>query len=37
MMAACTEVGVSVQAVDAMTLEEIFIARVQNQREGEGL
>jgi ABC-2 type transport system ATP-binding protein len=37
MMAACTEVGVSVQAVDAMTLEEIFIASVQNQREGEAL
>jgi ABC-2 type transport system ATP-binding protein len=37
MMAACTEVGVSVQAVDVMTLEEIFIASVQNQREGEVL
>lgn len=37
MMAACTEVGVSVQAVDVMTLEEIFIASVQNQREGEAL
>jgi ABC-2 type transport system ATP-binding protein len=37
MMAACTEVGVSVQAVDVMTLEEIFIASVQNQREGDSL
>ena len=37
MMAACTDVGVSVQAVDVMTLEEIFIASVQNQREGEAL
>ena len=37
MMAACTEVGVSVQAVDVMTLEEIFIASVQNQREGGAL
>jgi ABC-2 type transport system ATP-binding protein len=37
MMAACTEVGVSVQAVDVMTLEEIFIASVQSQREGEAL
>ena len=37
MMAACAEVGVSVQAVDGMTLEEIFIATVQSQREGEAL
>jgi ABC-2 type transport system ATP-binding protein len=37
MMAACAEVGVSVQAVDGMTLEEIFIASVQSQREGEAL
>jgi ABC-2 type transport system ATP-binding protein len=37
MMAACTEVGVSVQAVDVMTLEEIFIASVQSKREGEAL
>jgi ABC-2 type transport system ATP-binding protein len=37
MMAACTEVGVSVQAVDVMTLEEIFIASVQSRREGEAL
>jgi hypothetical protein len=37
MMAACAEVGVSVQAVDVMTLEEIFIASVQSQREGEAL
>jgi ABC-2 type transport system ATP-binding protein len=37
MMAACADVGVSVQAVDGMTLEEIFIASVQSQREGEAL
>ena len=37
MVSACTEVGVSVQAVDAMTLEEIFVATVQSQREGEAL
>jgi ABC-2 type transport system ATP-binding protein len=37
MMAACTDVGVSVQAVDGMTLEEIFIASVQSQREGAAL
>jgi ABC-2 type transport system ATP-binding protein len=37
MMAACTDVGVSVQAVDVMTLEEIFIASVQSQREGDSL
>src|SRR5580693_624491 len=36
-VSACTEVGVSVQAVDAMTLEEIFIASVRNQREGDSL
>ena len=34
MVAACTEVGVAVQAVDVMTLEEIFMASVQSQREG---
>jgi ABC-2 type transport system ATP-binding protein len=37
MMAACTDIGVSVQAVDGMTLEEIFIASVQSQREGAAL
>jgi ABC-2 type transport system ATP-binding protein len=37
MMAACADVGVSVQAVDGMTLEEIFIASVQSQREREAL
>jgi ABC-2 type transport system ATP-binding protein len=37
MMAAYAEVGVSVQAVDVMTLEEIFIASVQSQREGVAL
>jgi ABC-2 type transport system ATP-binding protein len=37
MMAACVEKGVSVQAVDAMTLEEIFIASVESRREREAL
>jgi ABC-2 type transport system ATP-binding protein len=34
---ACTEAGIAVQAVDIMTLEEIFVARVQSQREGRAL
>jgi ABC-2 type transport system ATP-binding protein len=34
MVAACQDAGVAVQAVDAMTLEEIFIANVQSRREG---
>jgi ABC-2 type transport system ATP-binding protein len=34
MVAACTEAGIAVQAVDPMTLEEIFVARVQSQRDG---
>jgi ABC-2 type transport system ATP-binding protein len=33
-VAACQDAGVAVQAVDAMTLEEIFIANVQSRREG---
>jgi ABC-2 type transport system ATP-binding protein len=33
-VAACTEVGVAVQSVDVMTLEEIFVASVQSRREG---
>ena len=33
MMAACAEAGASVQSVDVMTLEEIFVASVQSQRE----
>jgi ABC-2 type transport system ATP-binding protein len=37
MVSACTEAGVAVQAVDVMTLEEIFVASVQNQREGEAI
>lgn len=37
MVSACTEAGVAVQAVDVMTLEEIFVARVQSQREGQAL
>jgi ABC-2 type transport system ATP-binding protein len=36
-VAACTEAGIAVQAVDIMTLEEIFLARVQSQREGRAL
>ena len=34
MVAAYQDAGVAVQAVDAMTLEEIFIANVQSKREG---
>lgn len=34
MVAACQDAGVAVQAVDTMTLEEIFIANVQSRREG---
>jgi ABC-2 type transport system ATP-binding protein len=34
MVTACTEAGAAVQAVDVMTLEEIFVASVQTQREG---
>ncbi|MGA2535307.1 MAG: ABC transporter ATP-binding protein [Terracidiphilus sp.] len=37
MVAACTEAGIAVQAVDVMTLEEIFLARVQSQRQGGAL
>ena len=37
MMAACAEAGASVQSVDVMTLEEIFVASVQSQREGGAL
>lgn len=37
MVAACMEAGIAVQAVDPMTLEEIFVARVQCQREGRAL
>jgi ABC-2 type transport system ATP-binding protein len=33
MVAACQDAGAAVQAVDAMTLEEIFIANVQSRRE----
>lgn len=33
-VSACTEVGVAVQSVDVMTLEEIFIASVESRREG---
>lgn len=35
-ISACTEVGVAVQSVDVMTLEEIFIASVESRREGRG-
>jgi ABC-2 type transport system ATP-binding protein len=34
MVAACQDAGVAVQAVDPMTLEEIFIVNVQSRREG---
>jgi ABC-2 type transport system ATP-binding protein len=34
MVAVCQDAGVAVQAVDAMTLEEIFVANVQSRREG---
>jgi ABC-2 type transport system ATP-binding protein len=33
MVAACQQAGASVQAVDPMTLEEIFVVNVQNRRE----
>jgi len=33
-VSACTNVGVSVQSVDVMTLEEIFVASVESRREG---
>jgi hypothetical protein len=32
MVSACSEIGVTVQAVDSMTLEEIFVANVQSRR-----
>jgi ABC-2 type transport system ATP-binding protein len=34
-LAACQQSGAAVQAVDPMTLEEIFVANVQSRREGE--
>ena len=34
MVAACQEAGAAVQAVDVMTLEEIFVASVESRREG---
>jgi ABC-2 type transport system ATP-binding protein len=34
MVEACQEVGVGVQSVDAMTLEEIFVASVESRRAG---
>jgi ABC-2 type transport system ATP-binding protein len=33
MLAACEDAGVAVQAVDSMTLEEIFVANVESRRE----
>jgi ABC-2 type transport system ATP-binding protein len=36
-VSACAEVGVAVQSVDVMTLEEIFIASVESRREGGAL
>jgi ABC-2 type transport system ATP-binding protein len=32
MVSACTDIGVTVQAVDSMTLEEIFVANVHSRR-----
>jgi len=34
MVSACSDIGVTVQAVDSMTLEEIFVANVQSRRAG---
>ena len=33
---ACNELGATVQAVDTMTLEEIFVANVHRRRTQEG-
>src|SRR5262249_30414762 len=33
MVSACTDMGATVQAVDSMTLEEIFVANVHSRRE----
>jgi ABC-2 type transport system ATP-binding protein len=35
MVSACQDRGATVQAVDCMTLEEIFVANVQSRREGQ--
>src|SRR5579862_2815120 len=35
MVSACQDVGATVQAVDTMTLEEIFVANVARRREGQ--
>jgi ABC-2 type transport system ATP-binding protein len=35
MVSACHDMGATVQAVDNMTLEEIFVANVQSRREGQ--
>lgn len=35
MVSACHDMGATVQAVDSMTLEEIFVANVQCRREGQ--
>jgi ABC-2 type transport system ATP-binding protein len=37
MVSACTELGVTVRAVDTMTLEEIFVANVHSRRTQSGL
>jgi len=34
MVSACSDIGVTVQAVDTMTLEEIFVANVHSRRAG---
>jgi ABC-2 type transport system ATP-binding protein len=33
MLSACNDAGATVQAVDPMTLEEIFVANVHSRRE----
>jgi ABC-2 type transport system ATP-binding protein len=35
MLSACAQMGATVQAVDTMTLEEIFVANVHSRREGQ--
>jgi len=37
MVSACQNTGATVQAVDCMTLEEIFVANVQSRREGQAV
>jgi ABC-2 type transport system ATP-binding protein len=37
MVSACQDTGATVQAVDCMTLEEIFVTNVQSRREGQAV